>query len=102
MFGNPRFRNNFYSHIPKLPPINLDGIKTACVHDVLVKNINVYYDEKITKVDKKYNVPIVVESVLENVEFYNIKISDIKINGQKLLKQDALIHTDRVKNLQFE
>lgn len=101
--NNNRFRNEFYCDDiwgvpPKHAPLDLTGIKEACVHDIMVRNINVYYDERIEKIDGKYNVPIDVTSVLEGVEFYNIQISNIKVNGTQIKPENAIVHTVKVKN----
>lgn len=104
---NYRFRCDGYCNdvwkIPKeIAPLDLSGIKQATVHDVIFKNIKVYYDEKIPKVDGKYNTPITIYSNLEGVEHYNISISGITINGVNLTKENAIINTKNVKNLSFE
>ena len=58
---NGRFRNEDYCGdvwgVPKNhAPVNLEGINQTCVHDVVVENINVYYDEKIEDLSSKYNI----------------------------------------------
>ena len=83
-------------------PVNLDGINQTCVHDIVAKNINVFYDEKIEKQDGKYNIPICINSSVEGVDFYNIKISNINVNGDHLTKENAIIEIDNVNNFCFE
>ncbi len=104
---NARFRNDFYCNdtwgLPRdHAPLDLTGIKQACVHDVVVKNINVFYDEKIEKVDGKYNVPICVESILDDVEFYDISVSGIRVNGISISTENAILDINRTKNFNLK
>lgn len=103
---NDRFRSDFYCNdtwgIPKeLAPIDLSGIKKATVHDVLVKNITVYYDEKIPTDDGKYNIAIEIDSCLEDVEHYNITLENIVINGAKLSEENVTLKISDVNNFKF-
>lgn len=104
---NNRFRNEFYCDdtwgVPQnTAPIDLTGVKYACVHDVAVRNINVYYDEKIPKQDGKYNAPVYIDSLLDDVRFYNINVSNIKINGKKVTKDGIPVSVSDTDNFYFE
>ncbi len=104
---NCRFRAEDYCDdvwkVPKdIAPVDLSGVQQATVHDVEFKNINVYYDEKIPKVDNKFNVPIVIDSDLDDVEHYNICISGIRVNGVEIDKENAILKIENVKNFSFE
>lgn len=70
-----------------LPPepeeLDMTGLKPKSVHDVVFKNINVYYDEGLPELPEKFD-RIHIESLDENAEFYNIDISGIKINGKEV------------------
>lgn len=105
---NGRFRNEFYCDdiwgVPKKhAPLNLEGINQACIHDVLIKNINVYYDEKIADVDGKKNIIVDINpTYVDGIEFYNIHISGIKVNGIVMKKDDVILKVDKVKNFIFE
>ena len=104
---NRRFRCPFYSTgdwglRPEHAPLNLEGISQACVHDVIIRNIKVYYDEKIPLADGRFNVPVVIDSSLEGVEFYNISVSDVTVNGVHLDKDNAIINAKNVRNFSFE
>ena len=105
--SNGRFRNAFYCNdvwgIPlEHAPLNLEGINQACIHDVLIKNITIYYDEKINKIDGKYNVPIDICSCLDGVEFYNIFINNVCVNGVRIDKDNGIINLCGVKNFSIE
>ncbi len=99
-FSNVRFRGGFYQgHIPpEHAPVDLTGIAQTCVHNITVRNIKVYYDERIEKRDGKYNVPISVRSVLEDTEFYNILVENVTVNGEPLTMDNAIPRLDRVRN----
>lgn len=64
--------------------LDLSGVKQKCVHDVTVKNINVFYDSLLPKKDNEYDIRINVASTVPEVEFYNISISDIEVNGKSI------------------
>lgn len=103
---NDRFRNDSYCDgvwgIPKeLAEVDLSGIKQATVHDVIVKNITVYYDEEIQSEDDKYSLLIEIDSCLENVEHYNITLENIVVNGKKVNEENATIKISGVNNFEF-
>lgn len=104
---NNRFRCEYYCDDiwgvpPEHAPLDLNGIKEACIHDIYIKNINVYYDERIEKVDGKYNVPIEVCSLLDNVEFYNITVENVIVNGTRIDKDNSILTISGVKDFKFE
>lgn len=74
------------------------GAPAAQAHDILVKDITVYYDEGIALEDGKYQVPIRIESVVANVAHYNITVENIFVNGVKLTKENALLELSDVEN----
>ena len=67
--------------------IDLTGIKQRGIHDVLIKNINVYYDSGMPLVDGKPDIRYRIVSQADTEPFYNIEISDIFVNGEKLEKK---------------
>lgn len=104
---NHRFRCDYYCNdiwcIPREhAPLNLDGIEQACVHDVRIKNINVYYDEKIKPVEGKKNIELFIGSCLDDVEFRDIYISEIRINGVLAGENDVILKTQKVRNFNFK
>lgn len=105
-FANIRFRAGGYLDIWGIPKdtadIDLTDIEYAGIHDISVGNITVYYDEKIPKKDNKYNVPIYIASVVDGVQFRNIKISGIKINGHIINKDNALLDVSDTENFCFD
>jgi len=104
--GNYRFRSEEAVKLWGLPSglmvdLDLEGIKCASVHDVEYRDINVYYDEKIPLKDGIFNVPIRIKSDLEDVEYYNISISGITVNGVKIDENNAVMSVENVKNFCF-
>ena len=92
---NRQFRSKENTELWGLPPtpenINLDGVDSASVHHVTVRNIKVYYDEGIPKRDGKYNVPIFVRNLVPGASFHHITLENIYINGEKLTKENAVL-----------
>lgn len=104
---NSRFRGDYYCNsewgIPKeMAPLDLTGVEFATAHDITYKDIKVYYDEKIPKIDGKFNAPIYIDSCLDDVLHYNIKISNMTVNGETMNENNAQLKTNRVKDLTFE
>ncbi len=104
-FSNYRFREQYHT-VNGVPfewnkELDLTGIEIGGVHDIICRDITVYYDERIPMRDGKLNVPIEIESSLEGVEFYNIEISNVVINGNPLTRENALLTTRNVRNLTF-
>ena len=104
---NVRFRNPFYcDDIWGVPthhaPLDLEGIYETCVHDVTVRNIKVHYDESIEKTDGKYNVPILVRSLIDGVLFYNIKIENVTVNGKKLTMENSVTCVSGTDNFSIQ
>ncbi len=85
----------------KAVPIDMTGIKEASVRDITVKNIKVYYDERIPKIDGKFNMPIQIKSFREGVDFKNITISGITINGEEIDRNNSLTEIGEIQNFTF-
>ena len=97
---NRRFRQ-MYAFLPGMEEqsnvynVDLTGIKFAGVHDILYKDITVYYDPRIPDRDGKRNLRISAESkYVENACCENLVIDGITVNGKPLTREDALILTD--------
>lgn len=104
--GNRNFRRDESISMRNVPPgksvgLDLTGIRQAMNHDIAVRNINVYYDEKIPKRDGKYNLPICIKSIYPDIIHENILISNIRVNGKVLKESDALLNVSSVKNFIF-
>ena len=105
--SNHRFRNPGNTAAWGVPgellaKVDLDGITPGGVRDVTVKNVRVYYDELLPRVNGKYYTPIYIHSVLENVVYENIALSGISVNGEPVTKDTAVLHADAVRNLTFD
>lgn len=97
--SNRRFRNPNNFAVWGVPETatytpNLSGIESGGVHDVICRNIRVYYDEGLPLTDGKYNIPISVHSVLDGVKYRNIRISDIAANGTAITSENAVLDVD--------
>jgi len=99
-FVNNRFRTEETERLwgvpVTVPDLDFSAIEYACVHDITVRNIKVYYDEKIPRCEGKRNVPIIVKSFLEDVTFYRIFVEDVCVNGEPLTKENAIIELEQV------
>ena len=82
-------------------PLDLDGIQQATVHDITYRNITVYYDERIPKVDGRFNTPICVHSCIEGVKHYNISVSGVKINGVPANENNVVMQVWSAENFTF-
>ena len=71
------------------------------VRDVECKNINVYYNQGIPVKDTKYNIPIHIYSVLDDVTFRNISISGITVNGEKVSLEDLKAEITETENFTY-
>ena len=70
----------------------------AGVHDVKVKNITVYAEDKIYAEKGTKCVCLRIRNVIETTEFKNITVENVILNGKKLSKDDLEIVLDRVKS----
>ena len=105
--ANPRFRTKAMSSLWKIPmellaDVNLSGIQYATAHDIVFRNITVYYDEDIPRQDGKYNVSIRVASSLSNVKHKNITVSDIRVNDELLTPETAILDLRGAENFKWE
>lgn len=82
-FNNGNWRSPQNIELWGLPPltdeIKLDGIKARNIHDVTVKNINVYYDNDLPLTDGKPEIKIDIWNEVGTEPFENISISDINV-----------------------
>ena len=66
-----------------LPPVpetvDLSGINSRNIHDVTVKNINVYYDSGLPLENSKPIIKCIVTPEKDTADFYNINISEINV-----------------------
>ena len=104
---NHRFRTKAMSDLWETPEkllcnLDLSDIRYATAHDIVCRNIKVYYDEKIPKKDGKYHVPIRIGSILPEVKHENITISNITVNGEPLTEENAVLYLDGAKNFKWE
>ena len=105
--GNPRFRSKATSGLWETPEkllcdLDLNDVQCAAVHDVVCRNITVYYDEKIPKKDGKYNVPIRVLTTIPEIKHSDILVSNITVNGQVLTEENAILDLSGAKNFRLE
>ena len=98
--NNKRFRQQ-YAFLPGMKEmgesygVDLEGIKSAGVHDILYKDIAVYYDPRIPNRDGKLDLRILVQAKhVEGACCENIVIDGITVNGAPLTREDSLILSD--------
>ena len=81
LFGNYAWRTPECRELWGLPPmtdeIDLTGISTRSIHDVIVKNINVFYDENMPLDGTEPIIKCSISAAEGTDDFYNINISDI-------------------------
>lgn len=91
---NSRFRNpgsKALWGLDDMAKFDLSGIRRCSVHDVTVKNINIFYSDKLSEKDKKPIIQMYIKSTAEEATFDNINISDIKVNGKKIPESDIIM-----------
>ena len=96
---NPRFREiDMYAELMhgKTYDIGLQkGDKQyASVHDILVKDIYVYADEKVLSERGTKCVRVYVKNVIEVSEFKDICIENVVLNGKRLQSSEMEIHAE--------
>jgi hypothetical protein len=62
------------------------------VHDILVKDIFVYADEKLISENKKRCTSIYIENFIPSTEYKNLKVENVYLNGQRVQKKDMDIY----------
>jgi hypothetical protein len=121
-FGNPRFRKAYANDTWKVPEkgreLDLAGVEEAGIKDIVVNNINIYYDERIplknaaneisyydlreNEKDGDRYAGIFIESIVEGVRFHDISVSNITVNGKRATKDDFLIEVSDTDNFTFD
>lgn len=74
------------------------GCPAAQVHDILVKDTTVYYDDAIPLIDGKFQTFIGISSVVNKIEHYNITVENVTINGVKGTVENIPLNLSKVKN----
>lgn len=64
------------------------------MHQITVKNVHLYCDEKLLSVYGKDCVRIVVQNILPTTEYRNIVVKDIFLNGVKLPEHDMTVSVE--------
>ncbi len=82
--SNEQLRNLSNLEIWGMPLGFPEGVDTEaegnrCVHDVAFRNITVYYDEKLPKVDGKFRVSAKAKNYVEGARFYNLVAENVKV-----------------------
>lgn len=103
-FRNYLFRQpGMYGHIPPMPEKYAKGNwDVGMIRDVVVRGVNVYYDEKILEKDGKCCAKVIVKSVRDNITLKNISISGVKINGESIDKDYPFLEIANAENVTFE
>jgi len=93
--------SNHYYRGEVQPKTEVKGITGGLVHDVILRDIKVYYDNALPCKDGKYETFIGVRSMRENVEHYNVFLENIFINGKRVGQKDICCEIGEVKNFRF-
>lgn len=79
------------------------GKQGAVVHDVLVKDIKIYYDKAIACTEEgKYRTGITIYSTFEHINHYNIILENITINNESVTENNIEFSVSNVKNFQLK
>ncbi len=87
---------------PDYSAIDLSDIEFGGVYNISYKDIKVYYDERIPKVDGKYNLPIETKSHLEGVRYRNISVENVTVNGIPATSDDLILNIQDTDNFSFK
>ena len=91
--SNKRFRDTYAFCITSEGDQNeLGKPHYAGVHDITVKNVNIYCDEKILSEYGSKCVQINVTNVIPTTEYHGISVEDVLLNGVKLSKDDITVN----------
>ena len=107
-FSNPvwRSRSNFELWgVPEhlLCDLKLDDIRQGSIHDVVCRNLTVYYGDGVPMTDDgRYNVLVQVNSVREGVRFENILVENVVVNGERITKDTAVEYIREVDGYAFK
>lgn len=89
-FDNPRFREIYSSLVGTGDDFNQGEKSYAAIHDICVKDITIYADEKVVKKTGTSCV-IRIRNLFENTEFKNFQIENITFNGKRLQESEMQI-----------
>lgn len=75
-----------------LSPLDLSQVQSGMIHDVVCRNLTVYFDDAIPlREDGKYPLPIRIWSVREDVRFADILVENVVVNGVRLTEEMAVL-----------
>ena len=86
-------------------PEDIDVSSPECgvAHDVLAKNISVFYGEGVPlDSEGKYDIRINVHSYYEDRTYHDIKVSGVFVNGKEISKDEANITLENARDFTFE
>lgn len=79
-FKTPGSIQRWGLYVGELP--NLEGIRQACVHDIVIDQVNVWYDDALPRnEDGTYQVFALMVIDREETEYENISITNVSVNG---------------------
>ena len=100
-YGNVDYIKEFLSETHAIEDLDFGTVPHGLVHGVCFKNIHVYYDEKIPNAGRKYNIPLRIYSVLDDVTYYDITISGITVNEESIALEDLNADIQNTDNFSF-
>ena len=66
----------------------------AGVHDILVKNVTVYCDEKLSDLKGTKVVSIGIQNIIPTTQYADICVENVMLNGVKLSQENMTIQID--------
>ena len=88
--NNKRFRKgiDYVKALEPSAPLNEGDRNFAGAHDIIVRDISVYCDEKLFAEQGTKCVRVYINNVIPTTEFYNVSLKNITLNGKALTKDD--------------
>ncbi len=104
--SNPPFRNEDNKKLWGIPGADYESIgKAGChgtAHDVIFKNINVYYDEALPKDNGKPIIKMCFYSFFPEIRYSDISVENVFVNGERLKKEDVKFEQLTVDGFEFK
>ncbi len=92
LFNNPRFREEYAGLFPG--DLSQKGQPHfAGIHDIVMRNVEVYCDETLMERNGTKNVRLVVENYIPTTHFGNLVAENISCNGVRLTAEDMYVQT---------
>ena len=94
--SNKRFRESYsFLNIPEVQTdLPLGDKRYAGVHDIKLKDIKVYCDEKIESLYGSNCVSFEISNIIPTTEYCDISVENVTLNGKQLSSEDIRVISD--------